>query len=168
MDIYAKPGVESACLHLQNRFGADVSLLLFCCWYGSRYGSLEDDSLPRMISMSRQWAEGVVLPLRRSRSWMKRLSQGGFGQPELETVAQQTGFKNLRDDIKQLELEAERLQHHALEGLSETFPGHRTPGAGHAGSVRANMYGYLAACGISAEEASDYVSVVERAVATAK
>ena len=34
LEIYAKPGVAQACLALQDECGADVNLLLFCCWAG--------------------------------------------------------------------------------------------------------------------------------------
>ena len=32
--IYGAPGVEPACLDLQDRFGADVNLALYCLWIG--------------------------------------------------------------------------------------------------------------------------------------
>ena len=42
---YRAPGVEAACLALQERCGADVNLLLFCGWVGREGRVLDEASL---------------------------------------------------------------------------------------------------------------------------
>lgn len=32
LDHYKQEGVQAACLHLQDSFGADVNLVLYCLW----------------------------------------------------------------------------------------------------------------------------------------
>ena len=44
---YRAPGVQEACLALQDRCGADVNLLLFCGWTG-RDGRALDPASPAL------------------------------------------------------------------------------------------------------------------------
>ncbi len=38
VELYGAAGVETACLALQDRFGADVNLVLYCLWAGRPLG----------------------------------------------------------------------------------------------------------------------------------
>ena len=49
LGFYRRSGVEQACLGLQNTCGADVNLLLFCCWMGAQGRPLDKRSLRREI-----------------------------------------------------------------------------------------------------------------------
>jgi uncharacterized protein (TIGR02444 family) len=122
--VYARPGVAEACLALQDRFGLDVNLLLFCCWTGARGQALGPEGLARALEAAGPWQEGVVKPLRRARRWLK-------GRDGADVQA-------LRARIKADELEAERLEQ-AL--LAETLP----PGPGEASPAlaAANLKAYL-------------------------
>ena len=35
LHTYRLPGIEAACLALQDRCGTDTNLLLYCCWLGT-------------------------------------------------------------------------------------------------------------------------------------
>jgi uncharacterized protein (TIGR02444 family) len=108
--LYAAPGVAGACLGLQERLDADANLLLFCCWAGSRGHALDDAALDRLLAAVAEWHAEVVRPLRAARTWLKLLVSGD---------SQATA---LRERIKALELEAERLEQdrlHAALPLSE-------------------------------------------------
>ena len=62
--VYTRPGVEQACLTLQERLGVDVNLLLFCCWAGGRGHRLTDEELTTLNEVSEPWQDSVVRPLR--------------------------------------------------------------------------------------------------------
>jgi uncharacterized protein (TIGR02444 family) len=81
--------VEGALLELQDRYGADVNLILFCAWIGT----LTPEALDAAEAALRPWREQVVEPLRVLR---RRLKQ----YPEAAA---------LRGQVKAAELEAERL-----------------------------------------------------------
>lgn len=68
------PGVQQACLALQERCGADVNLLLFCGWTGQQGRALDPDSLRLAISQVGAWQSEVIAPLRLARRGLKHQS----------------------------------------------------------------------------------------------
>ena len=100
--LYAAPGVEQACIGLQDRRGADVNLLLFCCWAGHRSQFLSAAELDRMLAASQAWQAQVVGPLRQVR---RDLKQGDWASPAVAA---------LREEIKALERQAERIEQDRL------------------------------------------------------
>ena len=107
---YGTPGVPEACLALQDGLGADVNLVLYCCWAGGRAAPLDDTAFDRAFAFSGEWAGRVVRPLRAVRRWMK---QTGCGSGPMDAAA----CLALRERIKGVELEAEKLQQLALASL---------------------------------------------------
>ena len=109
--IYGKPDVPSACLALQNEYGLDVNLLLYCCWLGTHGAQLDSAALARALELAGPWAEHVVRPLRHARTWMKHDSDArGQLPPDV--------YAELRESIKTIELEAERLEQLTLEAIT--------------------------------------------------
>lgn len=106
--FYARPGVETACLALQDA-GADVCLLLTGLWL-DRHGTPHDSNLELQLrQISVPWQKDVVEPLRQLRqSWRAAAQQD-------EELAQ------LREQLKRLELEAERMQLQRLEVLTSSW-----------------------------------------------
>ncbi|WP_271409741.1 TIGR02444 family protein [Pseudomonas sp. Q1-7] len=93
--LYAEPGVEQACLRLQDQ-GADVCLLLTACWLGRRGMTVDAARLDTLKRVCEPWQTEVVEPLRAlRRNW----SAQARDDPALA---------GLREQIKALELEAER------------------------------------------------------------
>jgi uncharacterized protein (TIGR02444 family) len=90
------PKVEQALLVLQDRYGADVNLLLYCAWLGK----LTPESLDSAEAALRPWREEAVEPLRQLRRGLKN-------RPEAAAV---------RDLVKAAELEAERVAQRLLIG----------------------------------------------------
>jgi uncharacterized protein (TIGR02444 family) len=111
---YAKPGVEQACLALQNEFGLDVNNVLFCLWHGRLHGVFSQSTLLQMVEFSNEWRTNIVSPLRSTRSWMK-------GRNSV-IDATEDSFENLRNAIKKLELQAERLQQDQLQSMVSGLP----------------------------------------------
>jgi uncharacterized protein (TIGR02444 family) len=135
---YGLPGVTDACLVLQDRYGLDVNLLLFCLWYGGRHGEIDVSLLQAVTDFSRAWREQAVEPLRRVRRWIK-LERDRLG-PVPERL------ERLRQQVKALELQAEQLQQDYLEQLSESVDRDNAQGCRKA--IEHNLRGYLQCLGV--------------------
>ena len=132
---YRDAALARACLAAQEKWQADVPLLLVLCLAEKAGHAIARPDLEQMISDSASWREAVIMPLRQARQQMK----GRFTAPA-ETA--------LREQVKQLELEAEHL--HVLR-LVQAFPAH-APGGGSAPLL------YLSLCGATAAEAEQFLA----------
>jgi uncharacterized protein (TIGR02444 family) len=94
--VYGKPGVAPACLVLQDQFGRDVNLALYCCWLGaSGRGRLTREALAAADAAIAPWRHQVVENFRAARRAIKE--------------AALAGSENLYAKAKAVELEAERM-----------------------------------------------------------
>jgi uncharacterized protein (TIGR02444 family) len=124
VDLYQAPGIAPLCLELQDSQGFDIPLLLFLCWHGYCVGEPDEPMLTQAISVSRQWTAQVVNPLRAARRWLKAGADGHTSHIELSLCFIQAGHSEagrigeLREKIKNLELQAEFMQLDALEKLT--------------------------------------------------
>ncbi len=110
--FYRRPGVADACLRLQDEAGIDVNVmlyLLFLAAYGIR---LSADEMDRIEAVAKDWREAVVVPLREIRRKLK----APLGAFALAVTA------DLRNDVKRIELAAERIEQQALEPLIALEP----------------------------------------------
>ena len=105
--IYRAEGVAAACIDLQDRHGLDVNMLLFCCWAGVELGRLPESTLVDADAISAPWSENVVGPIRHARRWLKA----------------NRGESPLRDQIRSIELDAERREQHELEAFANSIEG---------------------------------------------
>ncbi|MGQ7246416.1 TIGR02444 family protein [Halomonas sp. V046] len=95
--LYGRPGVESACLTLQDEGGHDVCELLWRCWlyrHGAETGPCPDEVL--------RWQCEVTAPLRHLRRALKAEANA------------HPGVASVRSHLQQAELAAE---HETLERL---------------------------------------------------
>jgi len=113
---YRCEGIPKACIALQDERGADVNVLLFCCWMGATRGEFEIETLDKVLEFSRAWADRVVRPLRSVRTWMKI---EGCSDPAVPAES----CMKLRERIKKVELQAEQLQENVMQSLVDTIPG---------------------------------------------
>ena len=102
---YARPGVEAACLELQDHHGQNVPLLLWAVWAASA----DPDLAREAATAARNWETSVVGQLRLARRSLKAPAPA-IAEP---------GRERLRQDVKAAELAAERL---LLEGLEMLTP----------------------------------------------
>ncbi|WP_330212508.1 TIGR02444 family protein [Pseudomonas sp. Z18(2022)] len=109
LSTYARPGVEDACLRLQAQ-GADVCLVLCGLWLEQRGVAAQPSRLQALRQMAGPWQAEVVEPLRYVRTQWRPLAQH-----DAELGA-------LRERVKALELEAERLLLLRLEGVAQDWP----------------------------------------------
>ncbi|MBP5956321.1 TIGR02444 family protein [Pseudomonas anatoliensis] len=113
---YARPGVEDACLQLQTA-GVNVCLLLCGLWLEQRGASCDEQRAGQLQALTGPWDIEVVQPLRTLRmQWKARA---------LDDVV----LKGIREQVKALELEAERTLLSRLEGIAQLW------GRNGAGSV---------------------------------
>ncbi len=135
--VYGQADVAEACLALQNDYGLDVNLLLYCCWLGTHGTQLDDAAFARAMAFAGPWSEHVVRPLRHARTWMKHDSDAPEKLPP-------DVYAELRESIKAIELEAERLEQLALETMTD--PPRRAAAVGVAASTASvNLQRYIEA-----------------------
>jgi uncharacterized protein (TIGR02444 family) len=121
LTVYQKPGVSDACLLLQDRYGCNVTLLLFAAWAGAEQGVvLTADEMAAAVGTVGAWHDEVVEPLRAVR---RRLKHGPAPAPDKATG-------KLRARLQAIEIEAERIE---LETLAGFLP-NRRDGSGRDGS----------------------------------
>ncbi|WP_202369159.1 TIGR02444 family protein [Pseudomonas sp. MWU318] len=106
---YARPGVEPACLQLQMA-GANVCLLLCGLWLEQRGTDCDEQRVEQLKELVGPWDREVVQPLRALRTQWKTLAED---DPVL---------KGLREQMKALELEAERHLLWQLEQAAQDWP----------------------------------------------
>lgn len=106
---YRAPGVSEACLDLQDGAGQNVPLLLWAAWTAATGRPLDEDTIEAACDAARAWESVAVLPLRNVRRTLKKPI------PDIGDA----GREALRDQVKAVELAAERHLMADLEALIE-------------------------------------------------
>ena len=128
LDFYDRPGVAAALLALQDEAGVIVNLVLFAIWLGlSGRGKLDKEGVGEAERAIGSISAEVIEPLRTLRRRLK--------------TAPDTDIQRLRESIKAIEIEAERVALARLAALapppSEADPSQRQADA------EANLMLYL-------------------------
>lgn len=98
LEFYGRPGVEQACLALQNRRNADVNLLLLGVWLATQGAELAGTLLSDLDSGLAPWRNSIVTPLRQIRRQLPRFVGAIADEPR----------NSVKRAIKDAEQEAER------------------------------------------------------------
>jgi len=122
--LYGQPGVAGECLELQDKFGVNINLLLFCAWLGRRGVALSRDDLEGASCLIASWHDHVVRPLRGARRQMK------FHHDDVSA---------LRAQVQRVEVEAEQVEQAMLFDYARSI----APGGGR-DAVAHNVNEYLA------------------------
>ena len=101
------PIVADTCLELQDGFGVDVNVLLFLLWAAHNNRKVGPGEVHFIVSAVDNWTRSAVAPLRGVRRFLR-------SPPE---VIESGAAAKLRQRIKEIELEAERLEQEALYRL---------------------------------------------------
>ncbi len=134
LDVYARPGITDACLSLQDQYGCDVNILLFCCWTASvGPGRLNEATLENAIAGVKQWQIDVIKPIRA----IRRGLEAKFTHVDPITAAE------LREEISATELQAERVEQKILEKLSVSGGPGRRDYAAQLENAQHNLFTYL-------------------------
>ena len=105
LEAYARPGVPEACLQLQDEYGQNTSYLLWAVWAEGA----EPATLQAAAKAGQGWDEAVLKPIRAVRRTLKATFDAvGDGARE-----------GLREDVKSVELRAERVLMETFEALTE-------------------------------------------------
>jgi uncharacterized protein (TIGR02444 family) len=116
LHFYGLPDVAPACLALQDEAGIDVNLLLFLLFLAEQGRAVTQADVARLDRAVAPWRSEIVEPLRALR---RRLKAGIGDTPPTES-------EGLRNMVKKVELEAERLEQARLESelsaLGEAAP----------------------------------------------
>jgi uncharacterized protein (TIGR02444 family) len=112
LKYYGQSGVTDACIALQDGCGVDVNLLLFLFWLASERQMLSADEVKKLDATIKSWRELTIIPIRDTRRKLK-------GAKTFVDPAKQEA---LRDKVKAVELEAEKLQQEALYAFTQTGP----------------------------------------------
>ena len=103
LKAYGQAGVPEACLTLQDDYGQNTSLLLWAVWAETADAAL----LARAADIAHRWEALALTPVRAVRRALKPAFEGvGDGARE-----------DLREDVKAVELRAERVLMESLEAL---------------------------------------------------
>jgi len=131
--LYGQPDVARECLELQDKFGLNINLLLFCAWLGRRGVVLGRDDLEGASRLIASWHDHVVHPLRGVRRQMK---------------LHQDDVSALRAEVQRIEIEAEQVEQAMLFDYAQRI----TSRSGN-DAVTRNVNEYLA---IMSSKASDH------------
>lgn len=105
LQAYGRPGVPEACLTLQDSWGQNTSLLLWAVW-----AEIADPKvLAKAADVARRWEAMTLNPIRAVRRALK---------PSFPGVAD-AAREDLREDVKAVELRAERVLMETLEGMTD-------------------------------------------------
>lgn len=138
LGFYRPPGVEEALLALQDRGGHDVNLILYALWHGwSGRGLLDESGLAAAEAAAGPVRKEITAPLRALRRRLK-------GDPDPAVQA-------LREGVKVLELEAERIAQSRLAALAG--PPSNLPAPARRAAAQANLARALGPQAGSAEAA---------------
>ena len=138
--LYKQPGVADACLYLQDRYGLNVNIVLFCVWSASSgLAALAAGQLATAIRRVSDWQQQVVAPLRHIR---RALGREPLGIPEflLDTY---------RPQIEAAELEAEHVEQLVLADFADSMS--RGTAESPAQVARQNLGVYIESAGVSAD-----------------
>ena len=138
LEIYGREGVSAACLGLQDEIGADVNMLLFCCWTAAGGVCLDDDKIRQALAAIKSWQTEIVQPLRTLR---RRLRQGFDGVAEAQSQA-------LRRAIQAIEIDAEQLEQLRLVAAVPVKPDTAPRGPDRAAEAAGNLMRYLTMLGV--------------------
>ena len=104
LSLYRQDGVPPACIALQDNHGVDVNVMLYGLWLATQGRKLSGQDMAGVNGLVRGWRDDVVVPLRAVRRILK--------EPDIAFDTPDT--KALRERVKAVELEAERLQQETL------------------------------------------------------
>ncbi|WP_439134656.1 TIGR02444 family protein [Pseudomaricurvus sp.] len=107
LSIYAEPEMEALCLHLQDRRGINVNLLLWALWLDARSRPFQLALWQQGVNRSQRAERWRVGPLRRVRRFLPK----------------RTPWQGIRSMVKTWELQSEQRQLQDLQKISDGLSG---------------------------------------------
>jgi uncharacterized protein (TIGR02444 family) len=103
--VYGQAEVAKECLALQDGYGIDVNILLFCAWLGMQSVALNREDIEAASRVVAAWQDDVVRPLRTVRLRVKAF----FSDDKFRT------------GIKDVEIRAEQIEQAMLFAYFQTL-----------------------------------------------
>lgn len=147
--VYRAPGVQEACLALQDECCADVNLVLLCAFAGHDGRSLDKRRLRQAMARVGHWQVDVIAPVRAARRALKR-------HPPPDAQAAQ----ELRKRILGVELELEYVEQSMLADLLARWPAPQRRSAPR-DAIEANLRRYLDLLGTRPLDAAHVEAIVQ-------
>jgi uncharacterized protein (TIGR02444 family) len=148
--VYGDSAVQAECLDVQERYEADVNLLLFCAYLGAEGLTLGTGDLDEVSAAVRPWHQDVVRSLRSARRALKPWSANGVSLADRAAP--------LRRDVQAIEIRAEQIEQamlwHWLRSHRE-----RLVGADQAQATDANLRAFLTLCGAPSPDVEPQVAL---------
>ena len=107
LESYGRPGAEAQFLALQDAHGQSVCFLIWSLWMAAEGRRADRATLEAGAALAQSWDAAAVSPLRRLRRELKTATAGSARRRE-----------RLREAVRQLELQAERMLLEMLEDVS--------------------------------------------------
>jgi uncharacterized protein (TIGR02444 family) len=111
LEVYGRPGVEAVLLELQDAQGQCAPFLLWSLWVAASGRPLDAPKAAACAELARAWQDAAVSPLRK----LRRDLEAKARSPRVQV--------RVREGVKALELEAERMLLQMLEEASAAQPG---------------------------------------------
>lgn len=110
LEEYERPGVATALLHFQDTHGFHITQILACLWMATLNRAGDSDFWITLRPAFEAWALPVINPLRQLRRHLKQdLAHIDLAQIDWD------GRQAMREEIRTLELQAERLFMETIE-----------------------------------------------------
>ena len=123
INVYGISAVKNICLTLQDTYGADVNMLLLCCWLDQQNISLSRELVITLRNTSVNWQNNTLQPLRVQRRTADKKSA-------------------TYQELLQQELKYERQEQKELIRVVNDFETH-APHASHPKSANIQAYATL-------------------------
>ena len=153
LKFYDQKNVATSCLALQEDVGADVNLLLYCCWVASQGAVvIETAEFVEIIDAISPWHLKVIKRLRQIRRDIKKGSACDLGVLS----------EGLRQSIKKCELEGERVEQIILyESGVRNFPITNVPPSEKVTNAKINLTNYLLTiAGVISQDSKKLVRII--------
>ncbi|HEY1750243.1 MAG TPA: TIGR02444 family protein [Caulobacteraceae bacterium] len=108
LEVYGRPGAEPLLLELQDAHGQCAPYLIWALWVAASGRGVDAARAAQAAELARAWQDAAVVPLRRLRRELKADARAGPKAPR----------ERLRERVKGLELEAERMLLQMLQDAS--------------------------------------------------
>lgn len=146
LSIYGKPGVADACVFLQDRYGLDVNIMLFCIWFASSgRGPLDGKDIDDCVRRTGDWRGQVIEPLRSIR---RACRDQPLGVPEFLLQI----FRPLMRDI---ELHAEHVEQLVLAETVRDRPAEDVAGDVRVNDAEQSLFAYVRGAGLERDASID-------------
>lgn len=152
--LYARPGIASDCIMLQDQIGVDVNLLLYACWAACFCDKpLTQEDFAPLIAATERWRTEVIVPIRAARRAAKAAAES---QPLAED-------EQVVPQLRDVELAAEKVEIAILADLAPP-PVPIRPAAVE-GRAQANLAAYISALALRPD--SETQTALDRIAAAA-